>query len=411
MFLGLVVFVSFLVSACGGGGGGNTSSTPPFSYSLIHSFTGTSGDGAIPWARLVYYSANGIYYGTAASGGTYGRGTIFEFNPQTNNEATIYSFKTSGDGHNPDSYPAYDPVNGMFYGLTIYGGIYNGGTIFEFNPQNNANPETVLYSFGSVPGDGTNPPDAFTYDPANGMFYGTCWYGGIYNGGTIFEFNPQNNANPETVLYSFGSVPGDAAGSQSVLTYYSVNGKFYGTTPAGGANGNGTIFEFDPQNNANPETVLYSFPNSPVHGKAPYGAPVYDPANGLFYGTTSGGGADSAGTVYNFNPVTNNVTTLYSFTNTAGDGANPTVTIAYDSANGMFYGTTQHGGTNGNGTIFEFNPVTNEETPLYSFGSASSGDPVGPYLSPVYDPANETFYVTSTGGGADGKGTIFEFIP
>jgi uncharacterized repeat protein (TIGR03803 family) len=60
--------------------------TPPSSpggawtETILHSFTGTDGDGAIPYAGLVL-SSSGILYGTTTAGGTAGRGTVFAVEP------------------------------------------------------------------------------------------------------------------------------------------------------------------------------------------------------------------------------------------------------------------------------------------------------------------------------------------
>ena len=47
---------------------------------ILHSFTGQGGDGAIPTAGLVM-SPSGVLYGTTSSGGANGRGTVFAIKP------------------------------------------------------------------------------------------------------------------------------------------------------------------------------------------------------------------------------------------------------------------------------------------------------------------------------------------
>jgi len=59
------------------------------------------------------------------------------------------------------------------------------------------------------------------------------------------------------------------------------------------------------------------------------------------------------------------LTNLYSFSG-GPDGANPNALVP--GANGLFYGTTQNGGTNGYGTIFQLQLAPNgAPTNLYSF--------------------------------------------
>ena len=373
-----------------------TAPAATFSYSSVYSFKGQPGDGLKPLAALTYDSTNGMFYGTTYAGGDQNIGVIFRFNPKTNAEAVVYSFKSvSVDGAEPRAALAYDPANGMFYGTTGW-----GETIVKFSPVTNA--ETTVYSFKDDSKDGGYPKAALTYDPTNGMFYGTTYRGGADSNGAIFKFNPKTNT--ETVVHSFGSTPGDGANLEAALTYDSANGMFYGMTYGGGA-GVGTIFEFNPLTNA--ETVVHSFVGNPGDGSNPEAALTYDSTNGMFYGTTYYGGADNDGTILEFNPKTNALTVVHSFNRGSGDGGEPRTAMTYDSTKDMFYGTTSLHGATGGGTIFEFNPQTNAETVVHSFG-ISSGEPRAAF---TYDPANGMFYGTTSGSGAGSNGTIFKFKP
>src|SRR5271157_4984795 len=96
-------------------------------------------------------------------------------------------------------------------------------------------------------------------------------------------------------------------------------------------------------------SVLYTFTGSP-DGAFPVAGLVRD-AQGNLYGTTQGGGARGAGTVFKVD-TTGKETVLYSFTGGA-DGAYPGAGLLRD-AQGNLYGTTVYGGdlacTNGCGT-------------------------------------------------------------
>ena len=50
-------------------------------FSLLHRF-GAAGDGAIPWARVVF-GPDGTLYGTTLVGGVSGNGTVFNLSPPT----------------------------------------------------------------------------------------------------------------------------------------------------------------------------------------------------------------------------------------------------------------------------------------------------------------------------------------
>jgi uncharacterized repeat protein (TIGR03803 family) len=186
-----------------------------------------------------------------------------------------------------------------------------------------------------------------------------------------------------------------------------VNGTLYGTTANGGANGTGgTVFALDPTTGA--ETVLYSFCSQQncTDGESPY-AGLID-VNGTLYGTTHNGGVAGYGTLFALNPTTGAETVLYSFcsqTNCA-DGAEPLGSVI--DVNGTLYGTTVWGGTGSNcglgcGTVFSFNPVTDAEAVLWSFGNGTDGQ--NPYARLI--DLNGKLYGTTVVGGANGDGTAF----
>ena len=72
-------------------------------------------------------------------------------------------------------------------------------------------------------------------------------------------------------------------------------------------------------------------------------------SDGFFYGTSGGGGAADAGTVYRFDPA-NGVTVLHAFTGTDGNG--PGVLI--EGEDHAFYGSAFSGGAGAtpSGTVF-----------------------------------------------------------
>lgn len=107
------------------------------------------------------------------------------------------------------------------------------GTVFRVTTSG---AETLLHSFGSTPEDGQNPYLESLIN-VNGKLYGTTSSGGANGHGTIFRIT---KSGAETVLYSFGGGSGDGAYPFSGLV--KVNGTLYGTTYRGGAHGFGTFF-------------------------------------------------------------------------------------------------------------------------------------------------------------------------
>src|SRR5580692_3902993 len=203
------------------------------------------------------------------------------------------------------------------------GGNGNGsGTVFKITPSGIL---TTLYSFGSQGGDGASPV-AGLVQATNGALYGTTGHGGS-NGdyGTIFKITPDGKL---TTLYSFCSQAKCAAGTQPAAgLIQATNGDLYGTTAAGGANGDyGTVFKITPGGKL---TTLHSFcsqgaPPNCTDGWAP-DAGLIQATDGDFYGTTySGGGADNGGTIFKIT-ASGRLTTLYGFCSQSEctDGANP----------------------------------------------------------------------------------------
>jgi uncharacterized repeat protein (TIGR03803 family) len=164
--------------------------------------------------------------------------------------------------------------------------------------------------------------------------------------------------------------------------------------------------------------TLHSFAGYPTGGADP-SAGLVQATNGDLYGTTQAGGAkygasgNGSGTVFKMTPG-GTLMTLYSFCTQSGctDGANPSAGLV-QATNGDLFGTTSGGGANGNGTIFRITP-TGSLTTLYSFCSQSGcTDGAGPYGGLV-QAANGDLYGTTQGGGSaasSSDGTVFKMTP
>jgi uncharacterized repeat protein (TIGR03803 family) len=177
-----------------------------------------------------------------------------------------------------------------------------------------------------------------------------------------------------------------------------TDGLFYGTTVNGGSSDRGTIFSFNPTSNV--LSSLASFNGS--NGSFP-GASLTLGNNGLFYGTTEGGGSSGVGTIFSFNPTSNVLSSLASFNGSNGSFPGASLTLGTD---GLFYGTTQSGSSSGRGTIFSFNPFGNVLSSLASFNGFNGSLP---YASLTLG-NNGLFYGTTERGGSSGNnGTIFSF--
>lgn len=282
--------------------------------------------------------------------------------------------------------------------------------VHTFSALQGAYPSAVVNADGASPGAGMTLG-------SDGNLYGTTQAGGMYGAGIVFRLSPSNTL---TDLYDFQPITN--SGGQEVFELApnemtaGPRGIFYGTTQQGGSNQNGAIFVFSPASQEEEDLYDFSAESTNVSGSNPDGmiptGALVPGTNGSFYGTTQYGGSNGKGTIFQFTPSGPGFASLYSFTafetNSADntDGATPNgLTLGTD---GNFYGTTQGGGANGAGAFFQFT-ISGALTPLYSFG-ATTNDAVSPQDALVQGP-NGNFYGVSEFGGAFGSGTIFEVTP
>jgi uncharacterized repeat protein (TIGR03803 family) len=255
--------------------------TPAGAETVVGAFTSASK----PYAGLT--NVDGLLYGTTSIGGVGDDGSVFVFDPSTDGERTLYSFKAHGDGKKPLSASLLN-VKGTLYGTTLDGGASGLGTVFRMSTSGT---ENVIHSFaGTAAGDGSRP-NATLFEVANGTLYGTTVAGGTNGWGTVFSVGTSGAVN---VVHSF---VGGTGPSQPYGNLASLNGILYGTTKFGGADNLGTIFSFDPQTQT--VRVLYGFKGG-TDGEYPLAGLVA--MSGTLYGTTSAGGTSGDGTVFSLTP-------------------------------------------------------------------------------------------------------------
>ncbi|MGA3093625.1 MAG: choice-of-anchor tandem repeat GloVer-containing protein [Terriglobales bacterium] len=315
--------------------------TPSGTEAMLYSLGANGTDGHNPEGGLLR-DTKGNLYGTTWDGGVYGSyysgGTVFALTP-SGAETTLYSFDGNGtDGSNPQSGLIRDK-QGNLYGTTAGGGVYGGGTVFELTPSG---AETILWNFGN--GTDGNYSVAGLIVDKNGNLYGTTTRGGANGVGTVFKLTP---SGAETILWNFGN------GTDGYWPYAGLirdkKGNVYGTTGSGGAYGYGTVFALTQKGT---ETILWNF-GSGTDGKYPYGGLVFD-KKGNLYGTTGAGGAYGDGTVFELTP-SRTETILHDFNWDGTDGYGPSAGLVFDKK-GNLYGTTFRGGVYDKGTVFKVAP-------------------------------------------------------
>jgi len=317
----------------------------PHKETVLHSFSGSGGDGEYPLAGLVRDAAGNLY-GTTANGGVYGGacggfgcGTVFKVN-SAGKEIVLHRFTGAPDGSTPYAGLIRDVV-GNLYGTTFSGGQYGFGTVFEINKDGEA---SVLYSFNPNNGDGAIPYGGLARDAA-GNLYGTTDAGGKFGDGTTFKVD---TGGVETILYNFGSYSGDGILPSGALIRDAA-GNLYGTTQSGGTLGLGTVFKVD---KTGKETLLHGFAGGTKDGEVPFLAGLVRDSKGNLYGATNEGGRFSFGTVFKLAP-SGKETLLHSFD--GKDGKIPYGSLILDGK-GNLYGTTSAGGEYGGGVVYEIVP-------------------------------------------------------
>jgi uncharacterized repeat protein (TIGR03803 family) len=340
-------------------------------------------------------------------------GTLLLIGTRAAAQTVLYSFD-GPHGAAPYAGLVFDS-SGNLFGTTTDGGATKKGVVFELIPQGGgAWIEEVRHNFGKSSGDGTVPYGGLVLD-VSGNLYGTTYGGGAYGGGTLFQVTPSIGPNwPETILHNFGNGT-DGAKPHAGLIFDAV-GNLYGTTSAGGANGAGTVFELTPiGGGAWSETILYNFIGG-TNGSDPLAGLIFD-SSGILYGTTAGGGSYGGGTAFQLIPTggTWRLKTLHSFGGFF-DGAGPNGGLVMDTA-GNLYGTTVNGGGYINpehlagGTAFQLSPGQGaawNETLIYEFCNHPVCTDINPYDGLLID-SSGNLYGTTYGRG--GLGTVFQLTP
>ena len=182
----------------------------PWTEKLLWTF-GSGTDGELPYASLTMaMDGTGNLYGTTGLGGPYqthyafnndNGGTVFKLSPPSLGgslwtETILWNFggatgsgkKKVTDGQVPEGSLLLDS-SGDLIGTTEGGGTNGKGTSFKLAPPSgtvSAWTETILWNFASG-ADGATPACDLTKIDGTTNLYGTTYFGGTNNIGTVFK--------------------------------------------------------------------------------------------------------------------------------------------------------------------------------------------------------------------------------
>lgn len=252
----------------------------------------------------------------------------------------------------------------------VLGSILSGALAASILSPASASTYTVLYSFchGNkfVCKDGKNPAANLVSD-SHGNFYGTASAGGAAGNGVVFELERKRSKYAYRVLHSFdGNGEGGTPVTQLVID---TSGNLYGTAVAGGSDFGGTAFELSPNadRTAWAYKVIVNFctevkPDC-VQGSVPQSALAYAGASeGLAYDGTSA---------------------LYG------------TTLLGPNSPGVVYKLTQNGGSFSGSVVYGF------------CAQANCADGSNPEGQLALDASGNLYGVTAGGGGENGSGVAY----
>jgi uncharacterized repeat protein (TIGR03803 family) len=403
-----------------------------------------SDNGEYPYGSLIQMT-NGKLYGMTFSGGTEDKGVLFEFDPVSSTFVNKYNFNSvfgnypygsllladdgklygmtseGGQGHNGVIF-SYDTTtstvtkkwdfykkemgdvfsgsmllasNGLFYGMTQGGGENGSGVFYEYNATMDI--YTVKASFEKdITG---NSPLGSLIQANNGKLYGVTTYGGASNLGVLFEYDINSNTLSKKIDFD-----GTTKGSKpSGSLFKASDGVLYGLTREGGSSNYGTLYGYDPILDVFTKHIDF---DGLSKGKWPYNCSLIEKENGYLYAvTTSGGMGGNRGVLFEFHAASATYLKLMDFDSTTGQS--PQCTLVYNSGNDKLYGTTSSGGVNSDGVLFEYDLGTSTYTKKFDFDETNSGkDPKGPLLLS----SNGKIYGTTNKGAATySTGVLYEY--
>jgi uncharacterized repeat protein (TIGR03803 family) len=358
-------------------------------FQFIACFTSLNSAGYGPRGGMVKGS-DGLFYGLTQYGGNYTQGTLYRFRPSTFTVTWLISF---GSQERNPNYELLAASDGYMYGTTSENFLGGPNRVFRFDA--NASQKATIVEFGIT--DQLVSPRGGVVETAGGTLLGLATSGGANNAGGVYSVDPASSNYQSLALLSI-------TGGGPYLNYgpllMASDGYIYGTSASGGTSGNGTVFQMDASGSW--LQPLWTFSSGATDGRILY-AGLTEGADGYLYGATATGGSGTNGTVFRITKSGGDFTILHHFGVLAQDGKRPRAGLWAD-ADGWFYGTTELGGLAATGTVYRIQADGNYQV-LHHF-TGSTNDGCRPY-GDLIRATNGFLYGTCREGGLTGDGTLF----
>ncbi|MEP1097758.1 MAG: choice-of-anchor tandem repeat GloVer-containing protein [Cyclobacteriaceae bacterium] len=331
------------------------------------------------------------FYGVTTQGGDNDEGVLYSYNRTNEVFTKLVDFNSMTNGKNPIGDIILE--GDKLFGVTTS----DGGTVFTYDLSTNTF-ATVLDNL-IAPTTGTKPGGGLL-KASDGLLYGVMENGGSQSGGLIYSIDPSTNV--QTIIYELDRFPGTFGYYPHGTLLEGSGGKLYGMAQ-GGTNGFGVVYSYDLVTDTYAVEIDFNQDNGYVIGTD--GNSLIEAPNGLIYGMTRNGGPKNEGVLFSLNPATDEFKVEFDFGR--DEGSDP-VGDLIKASNGKLYGLAQNGGQEGEGTIFEYNIASDQFTSVHEFGIGSDGK--FPYGS-LTEGSDGVLYGTTFEYSSTGQGTVFSYNP
>ncbi len=345
----------------------------------VHTFTGQPNDGALVSANLAQ-APDGTIYGVTRQGGSANEGTVFRVQPDGSGYQVLYSFPGTGGARGPDQ-AFLRGRDGALYGTSEFGGTSNFGALYRINADGTGFSLLRSFTAGgpNVVLDGGAPRGGLVH-ASDGFIYGCTTTGTIAGtnltdrNGVIYRIAPDGSGY--RLLVSFDGGTNAPGGRIPTTLIEGRDGRLYGTAIAGGANGGGGVV-FSLGKDGTGYTVLHSFSTATTtanpRGNEPQ-SPLVHATDGYLYGTTRAGGANGDGCVFRLLPNGTAFEIIHSFTAATATGDIYPTGAFLQGSDGSLYGRTRFGGASNFGFVYKIRTDGTGFRILTSFPAATNYD-------------------------------------